>query len=1213
MAILTFYPSANNSGWTNSQNGYANDSSYATAVPARNGSTVVQYSGFKIDSSIPADATINSVTLYAVWKVSTTGYAYDTLKAQVYINGVANTTSILTTSLTTTMSTSSVAISGLTASNLQDSAFKIYITASRGSSSTSYTASLNVTYVVVDYTANAIKTPTDLYNTINASMKSDTLSFLAQENFAFNEGSGYLYLNGSDNNTLIHEINKVVSIETASYNLNINSPTIIRDYIRDIVISNDTNVGFNSPNIDVVTNINSSVFSSNVKADYLPALLTEHGYICNPNPIYSNVNLIIPSIIWDKKIYIDSIFSSTVDMDNLPQVNLGVGKNPNKITANANITTPVVVWDKNISSPSMETSINIDVNINVKVYRKPPTMTVTAQMGRPKDFWKGSMDNPYTISTLAELQAIKVNNKAGTYGNYILLNDIDGGNVSIDPIISFSGNLDGKGYTIKNLTVTQVGNGYGGLFDSINSNGQYFININFQNITIARNATSTSYYGAGVLIGLTQNGTGYLSFSNVHISNCTVDGYADYAGGLVGVLQSQVIISNCTVDSTSILGNYVGGLIGILNTNPPINIIECCSTSGTITPTTKSISVAGGLIGLSNDSSNYQIINCYSTINFAPNGSFAVTANGGFLGSDGTGVIRLIKDSYYAGTLTYNSNCHGGFCCNGSTIPPVLINSYFDQDLADTYFSYLGYGIPKTAQQLRSSDIIANWGYPWVINAEINDGLPLFNFNVTEPFETNLTTLNVNYNGANAVTIKNVEPSVLYDFANNLPIGSTLTNYSAIDDLTNSGRGKIFANTTHVDNTTCTAIIPLILSNNEVLGIEYFLSSENNYDKGRILLDGTIIFNASGNGTNKTILTSAYGNGISVDTWATFNLSIPSGSHTLKIEYSKDSSASVGKDIFAIGKIYKQRYSFYSDKTLQYTNIFVTNFMKCLTIGCGELINQKSPLATLCLRPILPVAKTIKYNTIDFQSGMPNGCTFSSAIIMDDPTGNNKGMVACTNDHNDNSLRQINIPINLTYISDVYIEYFVSTELDNDTVRLNLDDSYFLNMSGTSSSYMNINWNQYPIDNPNSGILAGQWCTYVLKNVSVGNHTISLYYYKNGSASAGLDIGAISKVICVSTTGYYNAVYNGLIPKIIVNNNIIKDNLLLNTNNYFKPMPFSANLNINQNQFLVLDYIMKSCYMSLNANMCTNVDYFHIITTLLIAMGIDNESIQLNW
>lgn len=63
MPTVTRYPSSHNAGWTNSQNAYGNDGVYATAAPAKNGTTTVEYGGFGFDSVIPAGAIINSVTL----------------------------------------------------------------------------------------------------------------------------------------------------------------------------------------------------------------------------------------------------------------------------------------------------------------------------------------------------------------------------------------------------------------------------------------------------------------------------------------------------------------------------------------------------------------------------------------------------------------------------------------------------------------------------------------------------------------------------------------------------------------------------------------------------------------------------------------------------------------------------------------------------------------------------------------------------------------------------------------------------------------------------------------------------------------------------------------------------------------------------------------------------------------------------------------------
>jgi hypothetical protein len=72
------------------------------------------------------------------------------------------------------------------------------------------------------------------------------------------------------------------------------------------------------------------------------------------------------------------------------------------------------------------------------------------------------------------------------------------------------------------------------------------------------------------------------------------------------------------------------------------------------------------------------------------------------------------------------------------------------------------------------------------------------------------------------------------------------------------------------------------------ISLNYIVSSESNYDKLHIFVDGTEVVTASG-----TTATS----------FASYSKTVEAGSHVLKLQYTKDSSQSKGKDAGAIGFI----------------------------------------------------------------------------------------------------------------------------------------------------------------------------------------------------------------------------------------------------------------------------------------------------------------------
>lgn len=153
MPILANSPTTNavdGTGWTNPTNGYTDNTVYATAAPAKNGTIATRYGGFGFDV-IPSGATINSVTLEVQWKVSTTG-SIATLGAWAYVSGAAYSTELVDSAEPTADTIRTKAYAGLTRDQLVDGTFQIRVRASRGNTNTAFTGSLDYVKVTVDYT-----------------------------------------------------------------------------------------------------------------------------------------------------------------------------------------------------------------------------------------------------------------------------------------------------------------------------------------------------------------------------------------------------------------------------------------------------------------------------------------------------------------------------------------------------------------------------------------------------------------------------------------------------------------------------------------------------------------------------------------------------------------------------------------------------------------------------------------------------------------------------------------------------------------------------------------------------------------------------------------------------------------------------------------------------------------------------------------------------
>jgi hypothetical protein len=231
----------------------------------------------------------------------------------------------------------------------------------------------------------------------------------------------------------------------------------------------------------------------------------------------------------------------------------------------------------------------------VDIYHNP------ASFGTPTDFaanvTAGQLTNYQLVNNLTNLQA------AGSYlnQNFALGRDIDAsdtanwngglGFVPIGGYTAFSGNFDGLGHVITNLTINRPTENTIGLFGLVG--GPAFApGIFIRNVGLI-NAQITGQTSVGGLIGQTGNCgfCGALTVSNSFVTG-KVSGL-DGVGGLIGGSGQTTIVrdshSAATVFGT---GNKIGGLIGSAYW---AQIIQSFAT-GTVTGSANSIDV-GGLVG----------------------------------------------------------------------------------------------------------------------------------------------------------------------------------------------------------------------------------------------------------------------------------------------------------------------------------------------------------------------------------------------------------------------------------------------------------------------------------------------------------------------------------------------------------------------------------------------------------------------------------------
>ena len=179
--------------------------------------------------------------------------------------------------------------------------------------------------------------------------------------------------------------------------------------------------------------------------------------------------------------------------------------------------------------------------------------SITFDVTIPTTQGSGTQTDPYLLSSKEDLDLLNSDTSTDkTY--YKLVNDIDFEGSSISSYSTLYGELDGNGYTIKNLNIK--GSGF---LDQIYTEAS-IKNLTFSNITV-------QYEGKGYA-GIVA-GTNYGTISNVHITSGTVTGNnARNTGGITGTLGNIATItdSSSAADVLSPSGGN-GGLVGLYQGN----------------------------------------------------------------------------------------------------------------------------------------------------------------------------------------------------------------------------------------------------------------------------------------------------------------------------------------------------------------------------------------------------------------------------------------------------------------------------------------------------------------------------------------------------------------------------------------------------------------------------------------------------------------------
>ena len=274
---------------------------------------------------------------------------------------------------------------------------------------------------------------------------------------------------------------------------------------------------------------------------------------------------------------------------------------------------------------------------------KLPSYSVMTSVGYPGS---GTQEDPYQIYTANDLQNIN------GHSWYKLMNDIDLNGVKWQPIGrngATMANLDGGGFTIKNLSVKDSASDFCGLFSTLQD--ATITNLTLEACSVdggsktavlAGDMTSCTISNVTIIkanvkgdanVGALAGNAYYCTLQNVQVLESTIGG-SSLVGGIVGTADRlDITLSSFNGDVTG-SGN-VGGICATANSQ---TVISRSCTSGTVTGTGADTKASGIVAENRGD-----ITDCFTTANISAPGYV-----GGIVGLN----YGSVSNCYASGTLS---------------------------------------------------------------------------------------------------------------------------------------------------------------------------------------------------------------------------------------------------------------------------------------------------------------------------------------------------------------------------------------------------------------------------------------------------------------------------------------------------------------------------------------------------------------------------------
>lgn len=367
-----------------------------------------------------------------------------------------------------------------------------------------------------------------------------------------------------------------------------------------------------------------------------------------------------------------------------------------------------------------------------------PMTVLAADEVQDSDTWDGSVatafaggtgaaEDPYQISSGAELAYLaSAVNSGESYGDkyFVLTKDIDLNGLSWTPIANsfsdalfggsdysmFSGNFDGKGHMISNLTIgTASTPAEGDVFGLFGAADGKISNVNLNHVSINGVAKKVSGYAIGLTGGLAGSASG--GIENCHVTDLSINmttpengnAAAYWIGGLVGAFDGTQGIKECSVsgniNEASGKGS-IGGLIGELGEASEISYSRA-DVSLDVEANARGGADVGGFAG---SLWGLNIKNCYATGNVTQ----AVASMASFVGTDASAGYGYgsVKNCYSTGSVIGTVAYRYAFAMQDATERSEITNCYFADGNLEVKNAHEA-AVAKSLTEMKTEDFTA--------------------------------------------------------------------------------------------------------------------------------------------------------------------------------------------------------------------------------------------------------------------------------------------------------------------------------------------------------------------------------------------------------------------------------------------------------------------------------------------------------------------------